>query len=112
MTLFPKTITYQTQPFTLVKGVATLGTPVVSTFQGSVQPMSGKEINSLPVGREDTGKVKIYSDTILPVSVKDGDDSGAIVIWQSQKWEVIFELKYQNNLINHYKYIGEYRGVE
>ena len=79
-------------------------------FLGSVQPTNGKEIDSLPVGREDTGKVKIYSDRVLPVSKQGGNDAGAIVFWKNQKWEVIYELTFQNDLIPHYKYFGEYRG--
>ena len=79
-------------------------------FLGSVQPASGKEIDSLPVGREDTGKVKIYSDRVLPISKQGGNEAGAIVFWKNQKWEVIYELTFQNGLIPHYKYIGEYKG--
>ena len=81
-----------------------------SFFMGSVQPASGKEIDSLPVGRQDTGKVKMYSDRVLPVSKQGGDEAGAIVFWNSQKWEVIYEGIYANGLLPHYKYFGEYVG--
>ena len=113
MTLFAKTIPYQTQSggdYTTNKGKWTPGSAVQNTFQGSVQPISGKEIASLPVGRADIGLVKIYSSTPLPVSVQGGTESGAIISYLSQSWEVIFEMKFQNGIINHYKYIAEYRG--
>lgn len=79
-------------------------------FLGSVQPASGKEIESLPTGRNDSGKVKIYSDRILPVSKEGGAEAGAIVFWKGQKWEVIYDATYANDLLPHYKYIGQYVG--
>lgn len=115
-TLFPKQITYEYHTANATAGsYNTAGDWVPGTtgelfFLGSVQPASGKEIDSLPVGREDTGKVKIYSDRVLPVSKQGGDEAGAIVFWKNQKWEVIYELTFQNDLIPHYKYIGEYKG--
>ena len=110
-TLFPKTISYETQTTTKVEGIYTSNAPVVLTFQGSVQPMSGKEITALNIGREDLGKVKIYSDTPIPVSKENSTQKGALVTWQAQKWETIYELINQNGIIDHYKYIGEYRGT-
>lgn len=108
-TLFPKTIDYLQVTGSYVNGVWTKAESA-STFEGSVQPVTGKEVESLPVGREDRGKVKVYSNTPLNVSTEAQGHSGDIVIWEGQKWEVIFELKYQNGLIDHYKYIAEYRG--
>lgn len=114
-TLFPKTITYEAHTAngsagSYIGGVWVPGDSEDLTFEGSVQPASGKEINSLPVGREDTGKVKIYSDRVLPVSKESGDDAGAIVQWKGQQWMVIYDAGYQNSLIPHYKYIAEYYG--
>ena len=109
-TLFPKTIDYISgSGGSYVNGVFVPGAPVASTFQGSVQPMSGKEIQSFSWARKDTGHVKIYSGTPLPISTEGGDTKGAVVEWQSQLWEVVHELKNQNDLIPHYKYIAEYR---
>lgn len=115
-TLFPKQIIYEhhtangTQGSYNDAGDWIPGDTGEFFFRGSVQPTSGKEIDSLPVGRADTGKVKIYSDSVLPVSKQGGKEAGAIVFWKNQKWEVIYELTFQNNLIPHYKYIGEYKG--
>ena len=115
-TLFPKEIPYEYHTANATEGSYNdagdwvPGDTATLSFLGSVQPASGKEVDSLPVGREDTGKVKIYSDKILPVSKNGGKDAGAIVIWKNQKWEVIYELPFQNDLIPHYKYFGEYRG--
>jgi hypothetical protein len=106
--LFPKTIDYIKITGEKKRGVfKRIGTE--STFTGNVQPMSGKEQESLPFGREDRGKVKVYSNDQLKVA-KGGDteNPGDIVIYEGMKWELIYELPYQNNLIPHYKYIGEY----
>jgi len=110
-TLFPKTITYQQVAGSFINGVYTkVNTP--STFIGSVQPVTGKDIESLNVGREDRGKVKIYSNTPLNVSIEGIQTKpGDVVEWQGQKWEVIQEMIFQNDLIEHYKYIGEFRGT-
>lgn len=115
-TLFPTTITYEFHTDNGSSGSYNAagnwvpGETGTETFQGSVQPASGKEIESLPVGREDTGKVKVYSSTPLPVAKEAGDEAGAIVYWNNRKWELVYDAGYQNSLIPHYKYIGEYRG--
>ena len=111
-TLFPTTITYETHGIgKRVNGIYEPGKTTTSTFAGSVQPMSGKEIESLSVGRQDTGKVKIYSNIQLAVSTQGETtiEPGAVVLWDGKKWEVIQEFGYFNGLIPHYKYIGEYR---
>lgn len=108
-TLFPKTILYKQVTGSYVSGVWT-PSEGDSTFEGSVQPVTGKDLVNLNVGREDRGKVKVYSDTKLNVSLEGTNKSGDKVIWQDQIWELIQELQYQNGLVPHYKYIGEYRG--
>lgn len=115
-TLFPKPISYETHTAGITEGSYNAagdwvaGSSETLIFYGSVQPASGKEIDNLPVGRQDKGMMKMYSDRVLPVSKEGGDDAGAIVFWQGDKWEVIAEGKNQNDLIPHYKYFGAYRG--
>ena len=107
-TLFPRnTIDYYTVTVSTTNGIDTESLSA-STFVGSVQPTTGKDLESLPVGREDRGIVKIYSDTELNVSVEGSNTPGDIVIWQGQRWQVMFEQKFQNGLINHYKYFAEF----
>lgn len=108
-TLFPKTITYVQRTATLSDGVWS-ETETSSTFVGSVQPVSGKDTQFLPEGRRDTGLVKVYSNTALSVSIEGENKPGDIVIWCGKKWEIIQELSYQNDLINHYKYLAAYIG--
>lgn len=106
-TLFPRnTIDYFVVTITTVDGEDT-ETPVAGTFVGSVQPTTGKDIETLPSGFEDRGSVKIYSDTELNVSKEGSNTPGDIVVWQGQKWRITFEQKFQN-LIKHYKYIAHF----
>jgi len=113
MTLFAKTIpyTYESNLGAFSnKGRWVDGTPGSSSFQGSVQPMSGKEIDALGIGRVDGGYVKVYSDTQIPVSEKGGKEKGAIITWNGRKWEAVQELGFQNGIIPHYKYVAQYTG--
>jgi hypothetical protein len=50
--------------------------------------------------------VKVYSNTALAVSTEGSNTPGDLVIWAGKKWEVIRELVYANDLINHFKYIA------
>ena len=111
-TLFPKTISYQTATggYSETTGKWEESALEDLTFQGNVQPMTGKEIQSSGIARLDKGAVKIYSNTRLPVSEEGGDAAGAIVQYAGKKWEVVAELPYLNSLIEHYKYIAAYRG--
>lgn len=107
MTLFPKTIVVNTLTGSYVNGEWS-STPVPGTFLGSVQPMSGKEVEALGIARHDGGYVKVYSNTALNVSEEGGDQEGDRVTWQNQIWEVVKDLRFQNDIISHYKYVAQY----
>jgi hypothetical protein len=109
-TLFPKTISYKAVTGSYVSGIW-VKSEATGTFEGSVQPVTGKDLETLPTGRGDRGIVKVYSGTQLNVSRADTDNSGDIVIWEGKEWEIIQELPYQNDLIEHYKYFAEFRKV-
>jgi hypothetical protein len=105
--LFPKTISAIRLTFTRVKGKPVY-TPAAFTFIGNVQPTSGKQIENLPVAINNKGAVKVYSNDPLIVATEGGDTTGDIVIYNGKQWQVIYEMPYQNDLINHYKYIAQY----
>jgi hypothetical protein len=104
-TLFPRTIGYKHRTAELVNGVWEFS-ETDGTFSGSVQPLTGKELQFLPEGRRDIGLMKVYSNTPLSVSVEGSNTPGDIVIWAGRKWEIIRELVFANDIINHYKYIA------
>ena len=104
-TLFPRTISYKHRTAELVNGVWEFS-ETDGTFTGSVQPLTGKELQFLPEGRRDIGLMKVYSNTPLSVSVEGSNTPGDVVIWAGRKWEIIRQLVFANDLINHYKYIA------
>ena len=106
--LFPKTINYIAVTGSRVKGKWS-GSETPGTFTGNVQPLTGRELDVVQVGRKDIGKVKVYANQSLNVSVEGSNTPGDIIIWQGGRWEIIAKLPYQNDLINHYKYIAEFR---
>lgn len=110
MPLFPKSIPYQARTGSYVLGVWTNTTPTDGTLMGSVQPMTGKEVEALGIGRLDIGHVKVYSDIRLNTSEEGSSTPGDVVISDGKRWEVIKELPYGNGLINHFKYVAQYIG--
>ena len=111
-TLFPKLITYESSNTgAYVDGTWIEGTKDLKTFLGSVQPASGKDIESLPTGRRDKGIVKGYAPTPLAVSEESGNTSGDVVHYDRRRWELIYEGGYQNGLVPHYKYMAQYLGL-
>lgn len=106
---FPTTITYKQVTGKYVNGVWQK-TEVEDTFLGNVQPITGRELESLNIGRADLGKIKIYSNIELHVSKKGSTNSGDVILYQNKKYEIIQIMSYQNNLVPHYKSLAEYRG--
>ena len=110
VTLISKTQQYSYSTGSYIRGRWEEDPATAGTFEGSIQPLSFKDMQSTAVGREDRGKVKIYTKTQLPVGEEDSNISGAIVEWQGKKWEVIQEIVYAMGILPHNKYIAELRG--
>lgn len=110
-TLFPKPITLERGTGTYVNGEWVKSQPALTeVFMGSVQPANGKDITALPQARLDKGHCKVFSSIPLKVSTEGQPESGDVVQWQGQRWEIISQGRYQNDLLNHYEYIAEYIG--
>lgn len=110
-TLFPTIITIETESggrYDPATGKWIPGTLSSITFEGSVQPMAGREVKSYEYLRQDVGYMKIYSSSQLNINIRGGDNSGDVVLWQGDRWELVKELKFQNSLIPHYKYFAQY----
>lgn len=107
--LFPKNISYERVSGSWVNG-EWVTTMELATFRGDVQPATGKDISPEVQARLDKGGVQVYSDVPLKVSLEGTANSGDVVHYQGQRWEIISEGRHQNSLIPHYKYIGKYLG--
>lgn len=103
--LFRKTLS----GFRLANGHLTLGRWVEGvatpfTFEASVQPTTAHDILFLDIGRREKKTYTIYTDTkllALTPAVRNPDR----VIVNGETYEVDFEAPWQNNVINHFKYI-------
>lgn len=88
-----------------VKGVSGAG-----SIEGSVQPITGRALAALEIGRKDLGKVTIFTDSVLKISNTTTQENGDRIEWGGAVYEIIQRAPWQNGIIDHYEYIGEYRG--
>ncbi len=94
-----------------VKGIWTPGAVTEVTIKASFQPVGSDDISALAIGRKDIGKIKGYSDTLLNITDITAGTTGDIVVYNGKEYEVIYLDKNRSDVINHYKYIAEYREV-
>jgi hypothetical protein len=111
-TLFGKTQNYKQVTFTRSRTDRgkTKYKYVDGTFNGTIQPVSGKDLEIFPDGRRDEGVVKVFSGSKLNVGIEGTKYSGDVVFYGGHKWEITRALPFQNNVIPHYKYFAEFRG--
>ena len=112
--LFPKTGVHQKTTYatgSYVNGIFVNGASSTSYFTADIQPITGYELETLEIGQKDLGKIKIYTNDNLNVTGDGNSQKGDIITWNGdgQNYEVIAELNYDNNIINHRKYIAEIR---
>jgi len=76
------------------------------------QALTAKELESLNIGRDNLGKIKIFCDTELIVAIPGTDgielQNGDRIVYLTEEYEIIQRLKF-GNLIPHYEYIAERR---
>jgi len=92
-----------------VRGVWIEGKPFEGTIKADIQTLDPREIQGLNIGREDTEKIKIYTDDVLIISEEGTKQNGDIVLFRDKDYEVISYAPHQNDIINHNKYIAELR---
>lgn len=95
-------------------GVYVAGTIIADfTVEADCQSMSAKEIESLNIGKDNLGKIKIFCDTELIIAVPgtDGYDlqNGDRIVFLDDEYEIIKRIPFINNVISHFEYIGEIR---
>jgi hypothetical protein len=71
----------------------------------SVQPASDRDMKTLPEGRYRDDAYVLYSDYGDLVSYAE-DRTGDKVILYGEEYEIAHKRPWQNNVINHYKYIA------
>lgn len=115
MSLFPKPFTVIRVTRALVRGVYVDGTPQTLTFQGSqggtVQPLSGKDLQNLEPASRTIGKVWIRTTSELRTRTEGSLEKADVLVHAGKRWEVISDETYDNGLIPHHKYLAEYRGA-
>jgi len=112
MSLFPYAINITRKTVEIVNGLVKESQPVSFVIQGTIQPLSGKDMAFLPTGRRDQGAIKIYTLAELNTSEEGSGDVGDYIVWQGRKWEVVTKLPFQSGIIPHNKYIALISGVE
>ena len=108
--LFPQTHNYY--PYldsTRSKGYISTNYDAISTFSGNIQPMSQEDINSLDIGRQNIGKIKIYTDQVFTISKENQENTGDKIVYDNEIYEVIGKDKHTGTLLPHTKYIAELR---
>ena len=112
-TLFPRAITGERLVLDKVRtDYIVTGVEPISTM-GSLQPYSGRDIDSLDILRRDMGVLEIFCDTPLRVSAQGDADQrrGDVIFWSEGRWEVFKEMAWDNGLIPHYNYLAQYIGA-
>lgn len=110
MTLFPKPFTVRRTTRTLVRGVWTDGTPADSIHYGSIQPLSGKDMEMFPPASRTTGRIWVYTDSQLNTRTEGSATPADLVLFKGATYEVIPWQAWDNGLIPHNKYLAEYVG--
>jgi len=92
-----------------VNGKWVEGTPTVSALIADIQPISGKELDTLTIGDRNIGKIKVYTSEALIIMNEGTYQSGDRVTWNGEIYELIGKQERNGGLITHIKYIGELR---
>lgn len=115
MSLFPRPFTVERVDRALLRGIWVDGTPQTLTFTGheggTVQPLSGKDLQNLEPASRSIGKVWIRTTSQLRTRVEGSQERSDVLIYSGRRWEVISDEPYDNGLIPHHKYLAEYRGM-
>jgi len=82
------------------------GTPAdIPNFRASKQPLSARQLQSLPEGRRASGEsYRLYADPTPELNIST-DESPDFVEIDGEDYEVFLRDRWDNNLINHRKYI-------
>lgn len=85
-----------------VKGVWVEGSEASITILASIQPTSPTDMESLPEGRRNRKAFRLYTNVKLNDLSTENPDTAEI---DGKDYEITAEMQWQNEVINHYKYI-------
>ena len=94
-----------------VDGVWVEGSETAFTFYGSKQPLSGKDMLSLPEGRRDRETYLIYTSTELKSVDVNNQVNPDIIVLNGNDFEIIQVESWQNGIYNHYKAVASKKQV-
>lgn len=77
-------------------------------FDGTIQPLTAKEILSMEYGERDTGGVKIYTFDNIPFAQEGSTGAGSEVLvkFDERYYKLYEKSPYRSQLIEHNKYIA------
>lgn len=104
MSSFRRTLNaYHQGAITTTDGYRSQGEEVAFTITASVQPLRPSDLEALPEGRRENSAFRLYTnDALLTVESLNPDQ----VEIYGERYEVIGHAPWQNNVINHHKYIA------
>lgn len=111
MTLFPKPFTVRRSTRSLLRGVWTDTEPTTATYTGSIQPLSGKDMEMFPPASRTTGRVWVYTDAQLRTRTEGSSIKADVVEFAGSLWEVAPWQPWDNGILPHNKYLAEFVGV-
>lgn len=109
MTLFPSPIkiSRSSGAYDEVTGVWVEGTPATFIVEGSVQPLTAREVLAMDPEDRDDGMVALFTDADLKVSTKGSTSDGDLVVFQGMNYRLVAKDPFLNGLIPHYRYRGK-----
>lgn len=90
---------------TNVKGRVTSGTDTPLNIMASIQPLTGKDLETLPEGLRESGTLRLYTDFELRTADQKTKTPADVVTLYGKRHIVIQVLPWGNNVINHFKCI-------
>jgi len=78
------------------------GTAVVTSIEATVQPASGRDMQTLPEGERQKRGIKLYTTTLLKLADQDAKRLADRIAYDSETFEVR-HVEEQPRIIPHYK---------
>jgi hypothetical protein len=91
------------------KGKFIPGAMTDTPFKSSVQPPSGKALQTLPEGQRSSDLITVYPPINCDITPSDPllGRTGDIIVWEGREYEVIQAQKWHNGLIPHWTVIAQ-----